>query len=328
MRRPPGEAGSRTRRQRIAILSFTLLPILCHLECACGDEGGASFWVPGQYAVTLSATPPPTGWSIPVTLYYYSGSAPDSALSAQNAAVAPGTRSQTGQLSFSPTYSPRRRMLGGQLALMLSVGAGSNATQVTQSAPLISDSQKVWGFSDVAPAATLGWQKAANSWMVYLTGNVPVGSYESQRLSNMGIGHAAVDAGGGYTYDNPTSRRSVSAALGFTYNLMNPDTSYRSGIDSHIGLSAMLPLSKAWRAGLTSYLYYQLTDDSGSGDSCGPCKSRVAAIGPQLNYAFTVAGQQWSANLRGYYEFWARNRLEGYAIFMTLTVPIGSGKVK
>ena len=214
-------------------------------------------------------------------------------------------------------------MLGGQLALMLSVGVGSNATQLDQVAPSGPESQTVWGLTDLAPAATLGWQSGADSWMVYVTGNVPVGSYDSQRLSNVGIGHAAVDAGGVYTYDSLTSGRSASAAVGITYNYTNPDTNYRSGIDSHLGWSAMLPLSETVRAGLSGYVYYQLTADSGTGDHCGACKSRVAGIGPQLNYAFIVGGQPWSANLRGYYEFWARNRLEGFALFATVTIPIG-----
>jgi hypothetical protein len=38
--------------------------------------------------------------------------------------------------------------------------------------------------------------------MMYVTGDVPVGAYDSTRLSNLGIGHAAIDAGGGYTYGN------------------------------------------------------------------------------------------------------------------------------
>jgi hypothetical protein len=29
------------------------------------------------------------------------------------------------------------------------------------------------------------------------------------------------------------------------------------------------------------------------------------------------------ANLRGYYEFWAENRLQGYAVFATLAIPLG-----
>ena len=303
----------------ISLSSLLLYPA----DDARADEGGESFWVPGQFAANQAATPPSPGWSIPITVYYYSGRAPDSASSASGAAVAPGTRAQTWQLTASPTYAPKSKVLGGQFAAMMSVGIGSNATQLDQTASSGPDSQTVWGLTDVAPAATLGWQRGADSWMVYVTGNVPVGSYDSNRLSNVGIGHAAVDAGGVYTFDSATSGRSVSAALGITHNFTNPDTNYRSGIDSHLGWSAMFPLSHAWRAGLSGYVYYQLTGDSSSGGSCGPCKSRVAAVGPQLDYTFTVGGQQWSAALRGNYEFWAQNRLEGYALFATLNVQIG-----
>jgi hypothetical protein len=325
------KSGRRGRERGIAAL-FALTLATGPWSEANADEGGASFWVPGQYAANLAATPPSPGWSIPLALYHYSGRAPDSATSAPVAAVAPGTRSQTWQLSASPTYAPATKVFGGQLAVMLSVGVGSNATQLARAAPSGPESETVSGLTDVAPAATLGWQTGADSWMVYVTGNVPVGSYDSEHLSNVGIGRAAVDAGGVYTYDSVTSGRSASAAVGVTYNYTNPDTSYRSGIDSHLGWSAMLPVSGNVRAGLSGYVYYQLTADSGTGDTCGACKSRVAGIGPQLNGTFTVAGQSWSANLRGYYEFWARNRLEGYAVFATLTIPIagapGNGGVK
>jgi hypothetical protein len=33
--------------------------------------------------------------------------------------------------------------------------------------------------------------------MTYLTGDIPVGAYDPTRLSNLGIGHAAIDGGGG-----------------------------------------------------------------------------------------------------------------------------------
>lgn len=56
--------------------------------------------------------------------------------------------------------------------------------------------------------------------------------------------------------------------------------------------------------------------------------SRVAAIGPEVGYAFTAGGLQWYANLRGYSEFWAENRLQGYAIFATRSIPLGSGPKK
>jgi hypothetical protein len=288
------------------------------------DEGGTSFWLPGQYASFAAAAPPP-GWSIATELYYYSGSAPDSA--SQAAAVPPGTRSQSTQLSLSPTYSPETNVLAGQLALFLSFGAGINTTQANQSGSGSPGSQTVSGLTDVSPGATLSWTRGPDYWMAYLTGNIPVGSYDSQRLANIGIGHAAIDAGGAYTYDDSSkSGLSLSAGAGFTYNFENWNTDYQNGIDFHLGWSVMQSLSATWRVGLAGYIYYQLTGDSGSGNICGPCKSRVAAVGPQVNYSFTVAGQQWSANLRGYYEFWAQNRLEGYTVFATLSITLGGTK--
>ena len=287
------------------------------------DEGGTGFWLPGQYA-SLAALAPPPGWSMATTLYYYNGSAPDSASSAQGAAVAPGTRSQTTQLSLSPTYVPEATVLGGQLALFLQFGVGTDATQVDQNSSANPSSQTVSGLTDAAPGATLGWARGNDYWMVYVTGNIPVGSYDSQRLSNVGIGHAAIDAGGAYTYDNSRTGSSLSMGVGFTYNFENYSTDYQNGIDSHLGWSVMQSLSATWRVGLAGYVYYQLTGDSGSGNTCGPCKSRVASVGPQVTYNFTVAGQAWSANLRGYYEFWAENRLEGYAVFAALSIPLGN----
>ncbi len=307
----------RRRASAIGALVLALSP----WAAARADEGGTSFWLPGQYA-SLAALPPPPGWSMATTLYYYNGSAPDSA--STGAAVPPGTRSQSIQLSLSPIYAPAATMLGGAPALFVSFGAGWNTAQASQSEASLS--QTVSGATDVSPGAILGWARGNYYWLAYLTGNIPVGSYDSQRLANVGIGHAAIDAGSAYTYDNARTGLSTSVGIGFTYNFENYSTDYQNGIDSHLGWSVMQSLSAAWRLGLAGYVYYQLTGDSGSGDSCGPCKSRVASVGAQVTYPFTVARQEWSANLRGYYEFWAQNRLEGYAVFATLSIPLGDSK--
>jgi hypothetical protein len=288
------------------------------------DEGGGSFWVPGQSAANLAATMPSPGWSVPATYYFYSGDAPAAASSGPGVAVGPGTQGRTSTLTVSPTYVPSTTVLGAQVALTVSFGVGSDATRIPPTTPPGVDSQTVRGATDVAPAITLGWQHGAEAWSVYLTGNVPVGSYELARLSNVGLGRAAVDGGVVYTYEDATSSRSFSVAGGVTYNFINRDTDYRSGVDAHLGVSAMLPVGDTWRAGLTGYLYYQLTGDSGSGNTCGPCKSRVAGVGPQVSATFPVAGQSWSLDVRGYREFRARNRLEGYAVFAVLDIPLAA----
>jgi hypothetical protein len=55
------------------------------------------------------------------------------------------------------------------------------------------------------PLASLTWNKGNNNFMTYVTGDIPVGTYSSTSLSSIGIGHAAIDAGGGYTYLNNTT---------------------------------------------------------------------------------------------------------------------------
>jgi len=109
---------------------------------------------------------------------------------------------------------------------------------------------------------------------------------------------------------------------------MNTSTNYQSGVDSHLDWDVSQFLSQNWQVGVVGYVYYQLTGDSGSGDHVGSFLSRVAAVGPEVGYAFSAGGLQWYANLRGYSEFWAENRLQGYAIFATLSIPLGGGPKK
>lgn len=52
------------------LLSSVLL--LCQSETSLADEGGTSFWLPGQYA-SFAAIAPTTEWSLPMQTYSYSG---------------------------------------------------------------------------------------------------------------------------------------------------------------------------------------------------------------------------------------------------------------
>ena len=76
--------------------------------------------------------------------------------------------------------------------------------------------------------------------------------------------------------------------------------------------------------GLAGYFYKQLSGDSGSGAVLGDFKSEVSAVGPQVGYFFKVGDQKWYANLKGYHEFDAKNRPEGWNVWLTLAIPLGS----
>lgn len=303
------------------VATLAMLPI-----AASADEGGVPFWFSGQYA-SLAAVPATPGWSVPIQGYYYSGDASKSKLFIHSDSVTLGLESRSPLLLAQPTYAPQTKLFGGQASIGLGFGFGSNTTAAAVSTSPggteFGRNDSVTGMTDLYPIATLAWNQDVHNWMTYVTGGIPTGDYDSTRLANIGIGHAAIDGGGGYTYFDSKTGREFSAVAGLTYNWENTDTQYKNGIDSHLDWAASQFLSANWQVGVAGYVYYQLTGDSGAGAKLGPFKSRIASIGPQLGYAFTIGGQPAYANLRGYWEFEANNRIEGYAVFATLAIPLG-----
>src|SRR6185436_12781166 len=151
---------------------------------------------------------------------------------------------------INPTYVFATPFLGGQAAvgLMGIYGRTSTSLAGTLTGALTvpgfgsipfgprsdSISDSVTGFGDVIPQVALRWNAGVHNYMTYITGDIPVGAYDSTRLSNIGIGHGALDAGGGYTYFNPMTGNEFSAVLGFTYNFQNQSTQYQNGVDMHL----------------------------------------------------------------------------------------------
>ena len=156
-----------------------------------------------------------------------------------------------------------------------------------------------------------------------------LGSYDVSRLSNIGIGHGAIDGGGGYTYFNTQSGHEFSAVAGITYNSANSAANYRNGIDSHIDWAASQFLSEKAHLGVAGYWYYQFTADQYPTNgvigelkvrALGAFESRIAGVGPEAGYFFQILGQQAYLNLRGYWEFAAQHRIAGQSVFAALNI--------
>ena len=124
--------------------------------------------------------------------------------------------------------------------------------------------------------------------MVYATTGIPVGAYQPTRLSALGIGHWAADAGAGYTYLNEQAGFEWSVVAGITYNFINPYTHYQSGTDAHLDWAISPYLSEKMHVGAVGYVYNQLSGDSGPGARLGEFKSRVAGIGPRSGSFFRL----------------------------------------
>ena len=114
------------------------------------------------------------------------------------------------------------------------------------------------------PQVSLKWNQGVNNFMVYGTGDIPVGDYDLNRLANLGIGHGAIDGGAGYTYFNPHTGNEFSAVVGVTYNLKNTNTQYQNGMDFHFDWGASHFVTKQWQLGFVGYYFQQVTDDFGA----------------------------------------------------------------
>jgi hypothetical protein len=233
-------------------------------------------------------------------------------------------------LWVNPTYVFATPFLGGQASVGMGWFAGYSRTSlsgtVTATIPpfgfVRSDSitDSVIGTSDLYPQATVKWNQGVNNFMIYGTGDIPVGTYNSTSLANLGIGHGAVDGGVGYTYFDQPAGHEFSAVAGLTYNLVNPSTDYQNGVDFHLDWGASQFLSKQFLVGLVGYVYDEIGCDSGSGDHVGCFQSRVIGVGPQIGYIFPLGNMQGYLNLKGYGEFDGHDRPDGWNVWLTFAI--------
>ncbi|WP_105101790.1 SphA family protein [Microbulbifer pacificus] len=310
-------------RYAASILLFTLA-ILSVSPATLADEDGTSFWLPGQYA-SFAAIAPSSEWSLPMQTYYYSGNAGAGHAIIRGDQITFGLDTDFAAQFIAPTYSPDTKVFGGRPSLSLAFFPGYESTDIDSSLGSLSTrrSDALTGFGDLYPTVQLFWDCGTHNWMAYLTGDIPVGAYDPHRLSNLGLGHGAVDAGGAYTYMNTKTGWEFSATAGLTYNLENSDTDYRSGIDSHLDLGLSRSLTEHFFTGLVGYAFVQLTPDHGQPALLGDFKSRTFAIGPQVGYTFQVGSRSIFANLRGYIEFKTKNRPSGGDVYLTINIPLG-----
>jgi len=132
--------------------------------------------------------------------YCYSGSASADRALNRGRSLSLGLDTNFCGQFFVPTWTPDTTFLGARPSFSLAFYPGRNSTSATIGLGAASARDAVTGFGDVYPTAQLFWNKGEHNWMAYLTGDIPVGSYDPNRLSNLGIGHAALDGGGAYTY--------------------------------------------------------------------------------------------------------------------------------
>jgi hypothetical protein len=171
------------------------------------DESGTSFWLPGTYG-SLAAVPGTPGWAVASIYYHTSVSAGADVAAAREIQIGRFNPSLNANLNANlhasadlailvPSYVFATPVLGGQLAVQMGTIVGSTSANVngtlTASVPpfglVRTDSigDTVTGFGDLYPEASLRWNMGVNNFMTYITGDIPVGNYNSTSLANLGL---------------------------------------------------------------------------------------------------------------------------------------------
>jgi hypothetical protein len=319
----------------LALGATLSLPAICY-----ADEDGISFWLPGIFG-SLAAVPQQPGFTFTVSNYFDSVSARGSVAAARQVTI--GRFSSSVNVSLNATVTSKidvaipylnyvftTPVLGGQFAFGMFGIVGNNSTALDGTLTLASGpfvitrqgsiSQTAFSAGDLYPVASLRWNSGVNNWMVYGTGDIPVGDYNPSNLANFGIGHGAAEGGGGYTYFDQKAGHEFSAVTGFTYNLINPRTNYQNGIDWHLDWGASQWLSKTFFIGAVGYFYEQLSPDRGCIPQLCPFESGVIGVGPQIGVIVPAGQIQAYLNLKAYGEFAAHDRPSGYNVWLTLSL--------
>lgn len=297
---------------------------------ALADEGGTSFWVPGQFA-SFAAAKTDWGWSVQLETYLRKGGNPSGIITA-----APGGTRVSGRTQWldtfyvTPGYTFDSPVLGGQLYLSSTFGYSwidnkvesvlSRRVKRTDVTTESNVDEQGWGLMDMTPMVTLKWEFGVNSVMTYVTGNVPIGYYNPDALSTPGLGFWAIDGGLGYTYFNSKIGLEFSAVAGATYNFQNPTTGYQSGVDGHLDVGASWAVLDPFYIGAAGYAYQQLLGDQYAPADLGTHLSRVFGVGPQLGWSFQTGNLEIDVNIRAYGEFAAENRPQGYTAWFAVTL--------
>jgi hypothetical protein len=324
------------RSRPIAACGFALAVLTCIPRAAVADENGISVWLPGIYG-SLAAAPQRPGWSLSTVYYHTSVSDQGSAAASREIEVGGFSKTVTsvGNVNLDadanlglvlPNYVFATPVLGGQAAAGVMIPFGGNSTSLNGSLTIgkvsttTSLSDSLFGNGDIFPQGSLRWNYGVNNFMVYGITDVPLGAYDSSRLSNIGVGHWAIDGGAGYTYLDLKTGLEASAVTGLTYNFENPSTDYQSGVDWHLDLGLSKIFDHKLQIGAVGYIYQQLSADSGGASILGDFKSRVFGVGPQVGYIFPIGDLHAYLNLKGYKEFGAENRAEGWNAWLTLSI--------
>jgi len=262
--------------------------------------------------------------------YYYNGGAQGGKDFVVGGKVVAGLNAQVAADFLTVLWVPTTNTLGGATFAVggaLPVGDPMVHVSAVVTGPggntiSLASSDSAFVVGDPLATAALGWKTGDLHIQLSTIINIPIGDYREGALANLAFHRWAEDGSLAATWHNDKSGWDLSGKAGFTFNGTNTDTDYKTGTEFHIEGSLEKALSPQWSLGAQAYYFHQVTPDSGSGARLGAFEGEVTGVGGTAAYHLKLGKMPATLRLSGFDEFEATNRLQGYSLWLGLSVPL------
>ena len=274
-------------------------------------EGGVSVFPHGAENYMASAVPPPGVYGLLYGNVYRADELRDH--NGDRVAMPPDFKVDANVLVARGLWTTNQKVLGGDLAFHaivplvdLTVRGGGRKENKT-------------GIGDITVGAGVGFHHSEKLHSVALVDVImPTGSYDKDRMANIGKNRWATDLAYGVTYVDPIGFNG-DIKFGYTINRKNPDTNYKSGDEFHFDYAAGWGLGNGWTVGVGGYYLKQLESDKQNGVTLANSKMSALAIGPSIKYD---SGKGWFGTLKWEKEVEAENRTKGDSVWLKAVFPL------
>ncbi len=236
-------------------------------------EGGGSHYLQGTYGDFGMALSTPSGFYVRNDVIYMGGEV--GAVSRGNF-ILEELKQDTWVNALKLLYVHDEELLGGHWGVVLGL---PYVLDVAISADVLSPLPYAFdgsgsGLSDPYVYGFINWKLDGFS---YLTAGLTLfsdfGSYNADKIINMGRNYLTIDPVVSYTYLNTENGREFSVTGGIMLNEENKETHYKTGAELHIDFMLAQHFPNGMALGLNGYYYDQLSDDEGEVISSIPLAS-------------------------------------------------------
>lgn len=279
------------------------------LPAAQATEGGGSSYPMGADNYMTGAIPPP-GFYAQIFAERYRA---DRLLDNRGKSALDDFHLSADVIAPRLIWVTEQKVLDGALAFHLNVPLVDLRVDVN------GQHQKKTGMGDIIFGPALGYHYSDKFHAIYaLDIFAPTGRYDRGDLANIGRNYWAFEPVAAFSYVDPAGVN-ADIKIMYDFNLRNSATDYRSGQELHADYSLGWGLGNGWVIGAGGYVYRQTTDDRQDGDRVADNKGRAVAIGPSVKYA---SDSGWFVTAKWQKESQVRNRPEGEAYWVKLTIPL------